>query len=116
MGELPLDVEGFRERSLIGKAGRLLMSVMQVRVLPFSLINILKGIGMSKVEINNNSLSLTVVLFLIFMVLKLTETIDWSWWWVTCPLWALWVAFGLYAIVLVLFIGICSLFEYLLGK
>lgn len=27
------------------------------------------------------------VLFLVFLVLKLTETIDWSWWWVTAPLW-----------------------------
>ena len=27
------------------------------------------------------------VLFLIFLVLKLTGLIDWSWWWVTAPLW-----------------------------
>ena len=26
-------------------------------------------------------------LFLIFLVLKLTGLIDWSWWWVTSPLW-----------------------------
>lgn len=26
-------------------------------------------------------------LFLIFLVLKLTDFIDWSWWWVTAPLW-----------------------------
>ncbi len=26
-------------------------------------------------------------LFLIFLVLKLTDLIDWSWWWVTSPLW-----------------------------
>ena len=24
-----------------------------------------------------------------FIVLKLCEVIDWSWWWVTCPFWAL---------------------------
>jgi len=40
---------------------------------------------------NNNSssggLSLTTILFLIFLVLKLTNYIDWSWWWVTSPLW-----------------------------
>ena len=29
----------------------------------------------------------TGVLFLIFLVLKLTGHIDWSWWWVTSPLW-----------------------------
>jgi len=26
-------------------------------------------------------------LFLIFLVLKLTNVIAWSWWWVTAPLW-----------------------------
>ena len=26
-------------------------------------------------------------LFLVFLVLKLTKVIDWSWWWVTAPLW-----------------------------
>lgn len=28
-------------------------------------------------------------LFLLFLGLKLTAVINWSWWWVTCPLWAL---------------------------
>ena len=27
------------------------------------------------------------LLFLIFLVLKLTGVINWSWWWVTSPLW-----------------------------
>ena len=27
------------------------------------------------------------LLFLVFHVLKLTSVIDWSWWWVTAPLW-----------------------------
>lgn len=38
---------------------------------------------------NNNSggLSLSMILFLIFLILKLTNYIDWSWWWVTSPLW-----------------------------
>lgn len=27
------------------------------------------------------------VLFVVFLVLKLTHVIDWSWWWVTAPLW-----------------------------
>ena len=26
-------------------------------------------------------------LFLVFLTLKLTDNIDWSWWWVTSPLW-----------------------------
>lgn len=28
-----------------------------------------------------------LALFLVFLVLKLTSVIDWSWWWVTAPLW-----------------------------
>lgn len=31
--------------------------------------------------------SLATVLFLIFLILKLTNYITWSWWWVTAPLW-----------------------------
>lgn len=32
-------------------------------------------------------------LFLVFLVLKLTGSIAWSWWWVTAPLWIPWVLF-----------------------
>jgi hypothetical protein len=35
----------------------------------------------------NNGISLNMILFLIFLVLKLTGHINWSWWWVTSPLW-----------------------------
>lgn len=27
------------------------------------------------------------VLFFVFLILKLTNVITWSWWWVTAPLW-----------------------------
>ncbi|UJD20903.1 membrane protein [Mycobacterium phage Zimmer] len=30
---------------------------------------------------------LGIVLFIVFLVLKLTEVIDWSWWWVAAPIW-----------------------------
>lgn len=39
-------------------------------------------------------------LFITFLVLKLTGVIDWSWWWVTCPLWG----------GLVLLLGLCLVF------
>ena len=41
----------------------------------------------SKKEVASGGFGLGTVLFLIFLVLKLTNTIDWSWWWVTAPLW-----------------------------
>ena len=28
-----------------------------------------------------------MILFIVFLVLKLTNVINWSWWWVTAPLW-----------------------------
>ena len=55
---------------------------------------------------NNNygydSVSFSSILFLVFLVLKLTNVIDWSWWWVTAPLWIPIIIFlcfvgGLYA-------------------
>lgn len=33
------------------------------------------------------SIGLDVLLFIVFLVLKLVGVIDWSWWWVTSPLW-----------------------------
>lgn len=36
---------------------------------------------------SSSGLGISGVLFLIFLVLKLVGVIDWSWWWVTSPLW-----------------------------
>ena len=36
---------------------------------------------------SSSGLSLAGVLFIVFLILKLTGNIDWSWWWVTSPLW-----------------------------
>ena len=38
-------------------------------------------------EITVLDTSLEMVLFVIFLTLKLTGVIDWSWWWITSPLW-----------------------------
>lgn len=49
-----------------------------------------------------SGISLTGVLFLIFLVLKLTGLIDWSWWWVTSPLWIpIVLLFGVLVIVVI---------------
>ena len=52
----------------------------------------------------NSGLSFTTILFITFLVLKLTNVITWSWWWVTAPLWVC------PAIVLGLIILACILF------
>ena len=45
---------------------------------------------MSKEKTYTGRIGLGVIIFLIFMVLKLVgigEVANWSWWWVTSPLW-----------------------------
>ena len=42
------------------------------------------------------------LMFIVFLTLKLTGHIDWSWWWITIPLWlpaAVGLSIGLIAIV-----------------
>ena len=57
---------------------------------------------MSK-ESSSNGIGLGTVLFIVFLVLKLTEGIDWSWWWVTAPLWITIVLIvGVFGIVLLI--------------
>ena len=43
---------------------------------------------MAETKINTGSgIGLGGAVFLVFLILKLTGHIDWSWWWVTAPLW-----------------------------
>ena len=42
---------------------------------------------LAKLNVNWSGLNFTNALFLVFLVLKLTHVIEWSWWWVTAPLW-----------------------------
>lgn len=39
------------------------------------------------------------LLFIVFLILKLCKVIDWSWWWVTAPLWG---SFALCVAVLII--------------
>ena len=34
-----------------------------------------------------NGIGFGALLFLVFLVLKLVNVINWSWWWVTAPIW-----------------------------
>ena len=49
-------------------------------------------------------------IFLILLILKLTNIITWSWWWITAPLWIPAVLGG---IVLIVWFGIVA---WILGK
>lgn len=53
----------------------------------------------------SGGIGLPTILFIIFLILKLTDNIDWSWWWVTSPLWIPFVVvFGIIAIFLFIFL------------
>jgi Transmembrane Fragile-X-F protein len=45
--------------------------------------------------------------FIVFLILKLTDAISWSWWWVTSPLWisAMAVA-AIFIVVLLISFGV----------
>lgn len=47
----------------------------------------------------SSGIGLDIILFVVFLVLKLTGHIDWSWWWVTSPLWIP-MAFAIVVIVI----------------
>ena len=48
-----------------------------------------------------HGIGLLTILFVVFLVLKLTGQIDWSWWWVTAPLWGQFlIAFLVVAVIL----------------
>lgn len=49
-----------------------------------------------------NGLGFGTILFLIFLTLKLTNNIQWSWVWVTSPLWIPIVIVGLAVVLLAL--------------
>ena len=49
-----------------------------------------------------NGIGLGGATFLVFLVLKLVGAIDWSWWWVTAPLWIgaiSWVVFVVFVYI-----------------
>jgi uncharacterized integral membrane protein len=49
---------------------------------------------------NGGGMGLGTILFLIFLVLKLTNYIDWSGWWVSAPLWVTAILYIVIAIIM----------------
>ena len=56
------------------------------------------------------SLNLGTILFVVFLVLKLTGTIAWSWWWVTSPLWIPMALLTIALLVVLVIAGLMILF------
>lgn len=49
----------------------------------------------------SGGIGLPGALFITFLILKLCNVIDWSWWWVTAPLW---IPVGLVIIIIALIV------------
>jgi hypothetical protein len=64
---------------------------------------------MANTSNSSNGLGVGTILFLIFLVLKLTNFIDWSWWWVTAPLW-------IPAIAIILIVGVIGIIWWFKNK
>ena len=45
------------------------------------------------------------LLTVLFIGLKLTGYITWSWWWITAPMWGLYIVFPLFLILLAFMIA-----------
>ena len=62
---------------------------------------------MSNSSSSNGGVGFLGILFIVFLVLKLTKVIDWSWWWITAPLWG---GFFLLGIILAIILFITKKF------
>jgi len=69
---------------------------------------------MSKENTASTGIGLGGLLFIVFLILKLAEigqVSDWSWWWVTSPLWLpVALVLGMFGIVFI-FLGLVMIFE-----
>jgi hypothetical protein len=54
-------------------------------------------------------ISLPGAVFLVFLILKLTNHIAWSWWWVTAPLWGGFALWAVLSTVVLVFAAIVTL-------
>ena len=52
-----------------------------------------------------------MILFIVFLVLKLTNVINWSWWWVTAPLWIPVSIVLVLLIIAIVILGIIAIIE-----
>jgi hypothetical protein len=60
-------------------------------------------------NVSSGGIGMGGALFLLFLGLKLTGHIDWSWWWVTSPLW-------LPFVIILTLIGVISIFAGLASR
>lgn len=57
----------------------------------------------------SSGVNLTGLLGVVFVVLKLTGTISWSWWWVTLPFWGGTVLAVAIIVIMLIILGVADL-------
>lgn len=62
---------------------------------------------MSENNVKRNGVNWEMVLTVLFIILKLTDRIDWTWWWVLCPLW---ISISLSVVIFIVVAVIVSIF------
>jgi hypothetical protein len=72
---------------------------------------------MAEAQVNVNGIGLGGgAVFIVFLVLKLCEVINWSWWWITAPLWGPLALVAAIFILILVFGGIGIFIKTLCGK
>ena len=65
--------------------------------------------GVNSTATNCGGVGTGTILFIVFLILKLTHVINWSWWWVTAPLW---ISFGLVILFFIVLVIIGAIVDY----
>lgn len=63
--------------------------------------------------VKSSGVSFAGLLFLLFLGLKLTNQIDWSWWWITAPLWGGIAIVVVFTVIIILFTVLVIIAGYL---
>ena len=70
---------------------------------------------MSNSNSNTSGITTLGLLGVVFVTLKLTSTIDWSWWWVTAPFWGGFAILIGFALICFLLGAIFFVLEFVFG-
>lgn len=62
------------------------------------------------IVVNRSGIGFMGVLFITFLVLRLTNVIAWSWWWITAPLWG---PFAFIALMFIMFLVVSAIISIL---
>lgn len=71
------------------------------------------------VAAGSSGIRLGTLVFVVFLVMKLAhigDVANWSWWWVTAPLWIPWALIALLILGIIAFFGVVVIYEWWTGR